>query len=149
MSEHTHARHLLVVIRERVDTSAPPIRGYNTAADLIGLDGETYARHMGQVTSRIDAASFISGWPMLALHMVRKPDGEINPAAFSKDWQLWNEESRQVAATHNWTVEQVDEVIRALDGLPGGAAKNIWAGYIRREGSQRGFIRYNLHRKVR
>ena len=149
MSEHTHARHLLIVIRDRVANATPPILGYSTAAELIGLDGEKYARHMGQVTSRIDAASFIAGWPMLALHMVRKPDGEINPASFTKDWQSCNEEIKQVATKHIWAVEQVDDVIRALDGLPKAAAVNIWASYIRREGGQRGFIRYNLHRKVR
>lgn len=149
-AEHIHARQLLKVIRDRVEVGQPPILGYSTAAELIGLDGDTHARHMGQVTSRIDAASLISGWPMLALHMVRKPNGEINPASFIHDeWQSWNDEIKQVAVTHPWTVAQVDEVIGVLDGLADAAAKNIWTSYIRREGRQPGFIRYNLHRKTK
>ncbi len=139
---------MLKVIRDRIAAGVGPIVGYSTAAELIGLDGDTHARHMGQVTSRIDAASLVSGLPMLALHMVRKPDGEINPASFTKDWQVWSEEIKQMAASHSWTVAQIDVVIGALDSLPDAAAVNIWAGYIRREGTQSGFIRYNLHRRV-
>jgi hypothetical protein len=149
-AEHIHARQLLKVIRDRIKAGEAPILGYSTAAELIGLDGDTHARHMGQVTSRIDAASLMSGWPMLALHMVRKPNGEINPASFiHDDWQSWNEEIKRVAVGHSWTIAEVDEVIGALDALADAAAVNIWVNYIRREGRQPGFIRYNLHRKLR
>lgn len=148
-AEHLHARQLLQIIRARVSREEPPIRGYSTAAEAIGLDGDTYARHMGQVTSRIDAASFISGWPMLALHFVRKPSGEINPESFADEWSCWKDEIVKYACSHPWSVQQVDEVIGALDGLPKAAAVRIWEGYSKRERVKPGFVSYNLHRKLR
>ena len=148
-AQHLHAGQLLRVFRSMIERGDPPVHGYDEAAALIGLDPAVYPRHMGQVTSRIDAASFIAGWPMLALHMVRKPNGEMNPDSFSGGWLAWGEVVRVTAAAHIWTVEQVDEVIQALDGLPDVAASTIWAGYIRRNDQQPGFIDFNLHRKMR
>lgn len=147
--EHIHARQLLKVIRDRIANDEGPIHGYAVAGVLIGLNEHDYARHMGQVTSRIDAASFIAGWPMLAVHMVRKPDGEVNPASFSKEWSAWNAECKQITTTHKWTVEQVDEVIGKLDALPDRCAKNIWDGYLERDVHKSGFIAYNMHRKLK
>ena len=85
---------------------------------------------------------------MLALQMVRKPDGSINPDSFGPAWAAWAQEIKSRAEEHQWTVEQIDAVIRALDGLPRNAAIAIWNGYLTREAQQRGFIRFNLHRKT-
>jgi hypothetical protein len=148
-AQHTHARTLLVLIRGRIARREPPISGYGVAASLIDLDGETHARTFGQVCSRIDAASFAAGFPMLASHMIRKPDGKMNPASFGPDWATWADEIKSIAESHTWTVEQVDEDIGALDGLPRNAAIVIWNDYLKREAQTPGFVRYNLHRKLK
>ena len=149
-TQHTQARELLKVIRDRIEHAEPPILGYAAAATMIGKNGADYGRAMGQVCSRIDAASFVAGWPMLALGMVRTPDGAINPESFTdEEWGQWNHESKSVAESHQWTVQQVDSVIAALDGLPSDGAAALWHGYIKKEAEKPGFIRYNLHRKLR
>jgi hypothetical protein len=147
-AQHAHARHLLQVIRKIVQDEGPPILGYVLAAEMIGLNGENYGRHMGQVCSRVDAASFIAGYPMLALQMVRTADGAINPNSFGESWGRWAAEIHAKAASHKWDVPQVDEVIRALDGLPKNGAAAIWADFLKSEGHKPGFIQYNLHRKI-
>ncbi|MGJ7504373.1 hypothetical protein ACSFBF_28730 [Variovorax sp. ZT5P49] len=148
-TQHLHAGRLLKLIRDRVEAKEPPILGYAVAANLLGLKGDSYARAMGQVCSRIDAASFVAGWPMLALRMVRKPDGSLNAASFEDAaWAPWEQEFRKLAQSHEWAPAQVDDVIRALDGLPEVGALGIWNGYLKRETQTPGFIRYNLHRKL-
>jgi len=131
-AEQIHAKQLLQIFRSKILNGESPIYGYSTAADLIRLDSEIYARHLGQVTSSIDAASLVAGLPMLALHMVRKPDEEINAASFVNEWASWKDEIKSIASAYTWTIEQVDQVIRALDGLPDASAANIWAGCLRR-----------------
>lgn len=63
-TEHDRARQLLKVILGRIESGEPPFRGYEAAAASIRLKGD-YNQHMGQVCSRIDAASFVTGWPLL------------------------------------------------------------------------------------
>ncbi len=147
-SQHTHARELIQVFRRLIQNGDPVIHGYPAAAVAIGLNGENYARHLGQVCSRIDAASFIAGYPMLALHMVRKQDGSLNPDSFGPAWIAWADEIKSRAESRAWTEAQVDEFLRFLDGLPASGAYTIWSHYLNREFEKPGFIRYNLHRKV-
>lgn len=146
--QYTHAKELLVVLHDRIAKGHPHIRGYADAATMIGQDGANYGRAMGQVCSRIDAASFEAGLPMLALGMVRMPDGSINPESFTGFWQPWSQEIKSLASSHQWTMAQVDRVIEALDSLPTDGATALWLNYTRRESEKPGFIRYNLHRKI-
>ena len=147
--QHTHARELLNVLRHRVLAGQQPINGYHNAAGEIGLDGKFYARHMGQVCSRIDVATFKAGYPMLATHMVRKPNGNIPPSAFRGIWKQFEGEGIELALTHQWTAEQFDEVQGALDALPNIGALRMWEKIRDLEATQPGFIRYNLHRNVK
>ena len=147
--QQTHALKLLTVIRSRIENGEPPINGYGDAAATIGLNGAEYGRAMGQVCSLIDAASFVAGWPMLALGMVRMPDGSINPESFTGAWGPWTQETKSMAHSHKWTVQQVDSVMGVLAGLPEEGASAQWLGYLKREAQRPGFIRFNLHRKLR
>lgn len=144
--ERAHTRARIAPSDPRSDRGGEgPILGYEAAAKSIGLDGD-YSRHMGQVCSRIDAAAFVTGWPMLSVHMVRKANGDVNHDSFSmRDWPAWHDEVIAITTTHKWTVQQVDEILRELDGLPRNSAQLIWKSYER--GSA--FIRWNLHRKLR
>lgn len=86
---------------------------------------------------------------MLARRMVRKPDGSLNAASFEDTaWTPWKQEFRNLPQNHEWSTEQVDDVIRALDGLPEVGALGIWNGYLNREIQTPRFIRYNVHRKI-
>lgn len=147
--EHDHARELLAVLRHLVLTDQPPIRGYHRAAEAIGLDGERYQRHMGQVCSRIDVATFNAGYPMLATHMVRTPEGEIHPDAFRGQWEQFRDECTELVLSHRWTPEQLDEVLGALNALGPVGAISMWNNIREREAKKPGYIRYNLHRKVK
>ena len=138
------------VIRDRIARGEQPIFGYHNAATLTGLKGENYAVTFGQVCSRIDAASFVAGLSLLALGMVRKPNGAINEKSLaSHDWEQWNDEFRAATESHQWTVEQVDEVIEALEGLPKHGAKALWNSYLEAERETPGFINLTLHRKLK
>lgn len=148
--QHTHARNLLMVIRDRIERGEPPIWGYHNAATLTGLKGEDYSVAFGQVCSRIDAASFIAGWPLLALRMVKKTGGAINIKSLTNtDWAQWNDEFRSKGESHQWTVQQVDEVIEALEGFPNLGAEALWNSYLEAEREAPGFINRTLHRKLK
>jgi len=98
--QHTHARNLMKVIRDRIENGESPIHGYNNAASMVLPNGQDYAKTYGQACSLIDAASFVAGWPMLAMQMIRKPDGAINPESFTSDSEPWNNEVKSVAESH-------------------------------------------------
>jgi len=139
------ALKLAQVLFDRALKGEPPVRGYDTAATLIGRNSTDDVRHMGQVTSRIDAACFEARLPMLASHMVRRRDGSFNPDMFQDEWEEFRDEVQRVAENHVWTQAQRESVMRALISLPDKSSRLIWADYASRG---REFIRHNLHRNV-
>lgn len=141
----TDAIKLAQVLFDRVLIGEPPVRGYDTAGILIGRDGKGDGRHMGQVTSRIDAACFEARLPMLATHMVRRHDGSFNPDMFKGEWEEFRDEVQRVAESHVWTVAERERVMQALISLPENSSRLIWNDYANRG---REFIRHNLHRNV-
>jgi len=148
--EHIHARQLLAVLRQRTLDGLQPINGYHVAGEAIGLDGLANTRHMGQVCSRIDVAAFNAGLPMVATHMVRTPEGEIHPSAFNQPaWYQFREESIELAAGYQWAAEEFDSLLGHLDALSGIGARAHWEIIERRDAKTPGFIRHNLHRKVK
>jgi hypothetical protein len=146
--QHTHALDLLAVLSKRVLADQPPINGYQYAAEAIGLDGADYARHMGQVCSRTDVATFYAGYPMLATHMVRKPNGEIASTAFGGIWNQFEKECIALATSHRWTPQQLDEVLGALNNLDAVGARRMWDKIRDHEALNPGYIRGILHHKV-
>lgn len=147
--QHTDAIALIRAIGERIAAGViDPILGYKVAAELIGRDGTQDGRYMGQVCSLCDAAAFVAGWPMLTLHFVRKPGGEINEASFAGWWAPWKEPIAEKATSHNWTAAQIDDLVRAISNglVPSKAAVSVWAEF--QERGER-FVNYNLHRKLK
>jgi hypothetical protein len=147
--QHVDAIALIRVIGARISNGdASPIIGYKAAAELIDRDGGTDARYMGQVCSLCDAASFVAGWPMLALHFVRKPDGEINEASFSGWWARWKPAIINAATSHKWEAHQIEDLIRAISGslVPSSAAAAVWEEF-RSRGER--FVDFNLHRRLK
>jgi hypothetical protein len=139
---------MFALLRDRLLNIMPPINGYSVAAQAIGLTAD-HAVHIGQVNSRIDVAAFKAGYPMIATHMVRKPDGSIHPEAFSGVWAQYRSECLSYAETHPWTSEELEDVKAELDALPDRGALQLWDEIRDRDTRNTGFIRRKLHHMVR
>lgn len=148
MKQHEDALKMFALLRDRLLNKMPPINGYSVAAEAIGLTAD-HAVHVGQVNSRVDVAAFNAGYPMIATHMVRKPNGKIHPKAFGGVWEQYRDECISLAETHRWTSEQLDEVRIALDALPDRSALKLWAEVVDHEFRKPGYIRRQLHCRIR
>jgi hypothetical protein len=148
MKQHEDALRMLALLRDRLLHKMQPISGYAIAAQAIGLSAD-HAVHLGQVNSRIDVAAFNAGYPMIATHMVRKPNGKIHPKAFGGVWEQFKNECISFAETHQWTSKQLDEVKIALNALPEQSALRLWEEVVDRDFREPGFIRRQLHHKVK
>jgi hypothetical protein len=138
----------LAVIRKRVEANEL-INGYGTLAELCGRHaGSTDARFFGQVTSRIDAACFYAGLPMLCAHWVRNAAGDINPFSFNQEFAQYKAEILKASGEYNWTADDFHRVQSQLNALPDESATSIWENIRAREYAKPGFIKYNLHRKL-
>jgi hypothetical protein len=101
---------------------------YSDAADVLERNAASDGRHIGQVTSRIDAACFYANTPFLAMHRVRETyGGSINPRSFQDD--LWRPHIAAFIAraeAHVWSIEDFTNVKRALHSLGDDAATLQW-----------------------
>jgi hypothetical protein len=153
MSQATAAHNLLQAIRRRILEREGPFIGYAAAAAAAGYteNAKDAGRAMGQVTSRIDLASFYAGLPMLAVHWVRNPDGKINPASFPGSWAPYKDEIESVASTHTWRVEEVDQVLAKMHSTldPNEGAVTLWKYVESRRLDTPGFVEHYLHRALR
>jgi len=148
VKQHEDALKMFALLRDRLLSNMPPINGYSIAAEAIGLTAD-HAVHIGQVNSRIDVAAFKAGYPMIATHMVRKPDGNVHPEAFGGVWAPYRAECISFAETHQWTSEQLEEVKAELDALPDRGSLQLWDEIRDRDTRNTGFIRRKLHHMVR
>jgi hypothetical protein len=101
---------------------------YSDAAVVLGRKAASDGRHIGQVTSRIDAACFYANTPFIAMHRVRETHGAtINPRSFGGD--LWRQHIPTLIAqaeSHVWTVDDFRNLERALQNLGDDAAMLQW-----------------------
>ena len=157
LPESDRATKLLTALRQHILNGGGLINGYAAAARMIDLNGADYGRHLGQVVSRIDLASFNAGLPFLTLHWIREPNGEINSAAFHDSvggainpWLPFEVEMLSEAASHQWTPEDFERLQGSLDKLSNEGARALWA-QVERQIMKKGpsFIRHNLHRRLR
>lgn len=138
----------MTVIRKHIGTGQI-INGYGTLAELCGRQaGSTDARFFGQVASRIDAACFYAGLPMLCVHWVRNSGGDINPYSFNQEFAPFKDEILKASEEYEWTTHDFHRVQAQLNALPDESATSIWANVVAREFAKPGFIKYNLHRKL-
>ena len=110
-----------VVLKQRCCTT------YNAVCEKLGY-GSIYARAVGQVISRIDAACFYSKLPYLASAKVRKANGEINPDSFC-DFPWAAHRAKLIAAANDrvWTADDFAKIRRVLsNSLPDDSAKLLW-----------------------
>ena len=153
MSQATAAHNLLQAIRQRILDGKGPFHGYSAAAAAAGYttNASDAGRAMGQVTSRIDLAAFYAGLPMLAVHWVRNPDGKVNPASFPGTWAPYKDEIESVAATYQWTAEDVDKVCAKMQSTLSAdeGAVTLWKYVESRRLDTPRFVEHYLHRALR
>lgn len=101
---------------------------YSDAAAVLGRNASRDGRHIGQVTSRIDAACFYAKTPFLAMHRVRETyGGNINPRSLGGD--LWSPHTAALIAradAHHWSDADFRNIKRALQSLGDDAATLQW-----------------------
>ena len=126
--QHADALKLVQHLETRVLADPGYVMTYSDAADVLKRNPATDARHVGQVTSRIDAACFYAKTPFLAMHRVRESyGGTINPRSFQDD--LWRPHIPKLIARaerHVWTADDFNRIKRALHSLGDDSATLQW-----------------------
>jgi len=126
--QHADAIQLVEHLEMRIMAEPGFYMTYSDAAEVLGRKAATDARHVGQVTSRIDAACFYAKTPLLAMHRVRETQtGAINLRSFSSG--LWHPHIAALVAraeAHVWSVADFQSVRRSLLSLGDDAATLLW-----------------------
>lgn len=126
--QHANALSLVEHLEEMILQDAAFHMSYSDAATVLGRSPATDGRHIGQVTSRIDAACFYAKTPFLAMHRVRETHGgNINPRSFQDD--LWRSHTSGLVAraeAHTWSAEDFKRIKQHLGGLGADAATLQW-----------------------
>ena len=125
-----HADALALIAHLELKILADPAfhMTYSEAAAAVGRVATNAGRHIGQVTSRIDAACFYAKTPFLAMHRVRETYGErINPRSFQTElWRVHTAGLVARAEAHTWTAEDFKNISRHLQSLGDDSAALQW-----------------------
>ncbi len=126
--QHADALQIVLHLEERVLADPRYTMSYSDAAQVLGRNPTSDGRHIGQVTSRIDAACFYAKTPFLAMHRVRETEGgKINPRSFQGDfWRPYIPDFIARAEQHVWTAGDFKNIKRALHSLGDDAATLQW-----------------------
>lgn len=126
--QHADAVRLVQNLEEQILKNPDYHMTYSDAAAVLGRTAASDGRHIGQVTSRIDAACFYANTPFLAMHRVRETHGgKINPRSFTGD--LWRPHTSAFIAraeAHVWSADDFKKVKEALHSLGDDAATLQW-----------------------
>lgn len=126
--QHADAIALLSYIETKIAADPAFCMTYSDAATVVGREPTKSGRHIGQVTSRIDAACFYAKTPFLAMHRVRQTyGGEINPRSFQTPlWQAHTSGLVARAEAHVWSAEDFKKIRRRLQDLGDDSAALQW-----------------------
>lgn len=126
--QHADALALVESLEKHILAEPDYHMTYSDAAAVLGRNAASDGRHIGQVTSRIDAACFYAKTPFLAMHRVRETHGgKINPRSFSGD--LWHSHALALVARAEaqiWSNDDFKNIKRSLQGLGDDAATLLW-----------------------
>ena len=126
--QHADALKVVQHLEAKVLVDPSYLMTYSDVAAVLERDPAKDGRHIGQVMSRIDAACFYAKTPFLAMHRVRETEGgKINLRSFQGD--LWRPHAPELIARaerHVWTVEDFNNIKRALNSLGDDAATLLW-----------------------
>ncbi len=126
--QHADAVKLIEHLEKSILAEQNYYMTYSDAAEILGRKASRDARHVGQVTSRIDAACFYARTPFLAMHRVRETySRSINQRSFSGN--LWLPHIPKLvsrAEAHVWSEDDFQSIKRNLNNLGNDAAKLLW-----------------------
>lgn len=126
--QHADAVALLAHLEAKILADSSFHMAYSDAAVAVGREPTNAGRHIGQVTSRIDAACLYAKAPFLAMHRVRETYGEgINPRSFqTQRWQAHTAGLVARAEAHTWSADDFKSIRRHLQGLGDDSAALQW-----------------------
>ncbi len=126
--QHADAFNLVEHLEKQILKDPSFHMTYSDAAAVIGRKSASDGRHIGQVTSRVDAACFYAKTPFLAMHRVRQTYGDkINPRSFQGE--LWKSHIPGLisrAEGHIWSAEDFSRIKTRLHSLGDDAATLQW-----------------------
>jgi hypothetical protein len=112
MKTHRAAEEALPILIEDYKAGAPPTN-YGGLAQRCGYS-HTDERWFGQVTDLIDAACALAGVPSFALARVREANGNVNRAAWRKEYSHLRDRVIAAALGGSWTVADFTKIQDAL-----------------------------------
>jgi hypothetical protein len=126
--QHADAVALLAHLEFKILSEPSFHMTYSDAAVAVGREPTNAGRHIGQVTSRIDAACFYAKTPFLAMHRVRETYGQcINPRSFQTElWQAHTSGLIARAEEYVWTAKDFKTIRSRLLGLGEDSAALQW-----------------------
>ena len=142
MKTHIVAEQALQMLIEDSKAGKDPI-AYGELARRCGFEGQQNARWFGQVTDLIDAACALAGVPSFALVRVREANGDVNHAAWRKEYSHLRDHVIATALAGSWTDDDFTKVrdvlaVFSANGLGNKKAWNYVLGQINIEDWARG-----------
>jgi len=113
MKTHAVAEQALPMLIEDYKAGLHPTT-YGELARRCGFEGQQNGRWFGQVTDLIDAACALAGVPSFALVRVREASGNINEAAWRKEYSHLRDRIIATARAGAWTDEDFTKIKDAL-----------------------------------
>ena len=104
MKTHVVAEQALAMLIEDYKAGLNPTT-YGELALRCGFEGHRNGRWFGQVTDLMDAACALAGVPSFALVRVREANGDINDAAWRKQYSHLRDHIIAIALAGVWTDE--------------------------------------------
>jgi hypothetical protein len=127
MKTHIVAEQALQLLIEDYKAGKDPTT-YGELGRRCGFEGQQNARWFGQVTDLIDAACALAGVPSFALVRVREAKGDVNHAAWRKEYSHLRDRIIAAALAGSWTDEDLTKLRDALAFLSanGFGNKRAW-----------------------
>jgi hypothetical protein len=135
--ESENAARVLEILERRMQVDRNARTTFSELAAEFGQTPKSYGRHLGQVASRIDAACWSAGLPLLGAFRIRLSDGSLNAKALAEpNWALRRQALAQREAMHDWNADDFRCVRQALNQLPPKGASLIWHDILERLGEE-------------
>ena len=101
---------------------------YRSAAKMmVKTEHEKHSRAVAQMCDLLDAAACLAGVPLLALVAVRAKDGEINPKAWTKEYNMARDAIIHRSLSYRFSRTDFEAIAQALSDLKGLGNRKAWA----------------------
>lgn len=135
--ERENAARVLEILERQMQVDRNARTSFSELAAEFGQTPKAYGRHLGQVASRIDAACWSAGLPLLGAFRIRLSDGSLNAKALADpNWAVQRHVLAQREAAHEWNADDFRRLRQALDQLPPKGASLIWHDILERLGQE-------------